>query len=265
MVHLPIGLFLLSFVLDLMSYGMDSTPGMVRASFYCLLTGVVGALLAAVPGFVDYMEIRHDARARRLGLAHMLLNLVAVGFYALSLGLRIQTWEVARTAPLPLLVSVIALGLIAFSGHLGGKMIYEEGVAVGRHRRRTPSPRTTRHVTAVPNSNWISAGRARDLADGETWRVNLAGTVMVIARVEGELFAFQEFCTHRFAPLSEGTFCDGQVICPWHGSQFDLRTGEVTSGPAKVALRTFEVEERSGEIMVSAPVDSVPAPLPHPA
>jgi nitrite reductase/ring-hydroxylating ferredoxin subunit len=76
---------------------------------------------------------------------------------------------------------------------------------------------------------------------------------MTVARVGGEMVALQEFCTHRFGPLSEGCFRDGQVVCPWHGSAFDVRTGAVKRGPAKVDLRTFEAATRDGKIVVRVP------------
>jgi nitrite reductase/ring-hydroxylating ferredoxin subunit len=71
--------------------------------------------------------------------------------------------------------------------------------------------------------------------------------------VKGQAYAFQEFCTHRHGPLSEGAFEGTDVICPWHCSKFDVRTGKVTAGPAKIDLRTFRVEEREGKIWIEAP------------
>ena len=59
---------------------------------------------------------------------------------------------------------------------------------------------------------------------------------MFIARVNGELFALQEFCTHRYGTLSEGAIKDGQIECPWHRSCFDLRTGKVTAVGAATGL-----------------------------
>jgi nitrite reductase/ring-hydroxylating ferredoxin subunit len=100
---------------------------------------------------------------------------------------------------------------------------------------------------------------ASQLADGETLRAEVAGYVMTIARLDGEFFAFQEFCTHRYGPLSEGTFQGQQVMCPWHRSCFDVRTGKVTEGPAKVDLKTFEVKVREGRIAVRIPQPSLSA------
>ncbi|HWQ90784.1 MAG TPA: DUF2231 domain-containing protein, partial [Clostridia bacterium] len=77
LVHLPIGLFLLSLLLDLASRIFPETPGLVRGAFYSMFAGVIGALLAAIPGLVDYTEIRRDRPGKQLATTHMILNLLA--------------------------------------------------------------------------------------------------------------------------------------------------------------------------------------------
>src|SRR5207302_10972775 len=100
---------------------------------------------------------------------------------------------------------------------------------------------------------WAAVARVADLPQGQTLRVDLDGTVLTVVRLADGYHAFQEFCTHRYGPLSEGAFKDGQVVCPWHGSCFDVATGKVMKGPAKVDLRTFEVAVRGDEIHVRVP------------
>ena len=58
LVHFPIGLFILSFLLDLASLAFPSIPSLVRDSFYAMLLGIVTALIAAVPGLIDYFSNR---------------------------------------------------------------------------------------------------------------------------------------------------------------------------------------------------------------
>src|SRR5207253_2682714 len=65
LVHFPIGLFVLSLLLDLASLAFANAPSLVRDSFYAMLLGVTTALIAAVPGFVDYTNIRSDHPAKR--------------------------------------------------------------------------------------------------------------------------------------------------------------------------------------------------------
>ena len=72
----------------------------------------------------------------------------------------------------------------------------------------------------------------------------------MLLRSRGELHAFQEFCTHRYGPLSEGTVDGANIVCPWHRSCFETRTGKVTGGPAEVELKTYPVRERDGRIWV---------------
>src|SRR5207237_2358602 len=76
LVHFPIGLFFLSLLLDLASLAFANAPSLVRDSFYAMLLGVTTALIAAVPGFVDYTNIRSDHPAKRTATAHMILNLI---------------------------------------------------------------------------------------------------------------------------------------------------------------------------------------------
>ena len=88
LVHFPVGLFLFSLLFDLASLVFSSVPGLVRGAFYSMLLAIVTALVAAIPGFVDYTDIRKDHPARRIATGHMILNLIAVAVYGINLGLR---------------------------------------------------------------------------------------------------------------------------------------------------------------------------------
>ena len=76
---------------------------------------------------------------------------------------------------------------------------------------------------------------------------------MTLTRSNGQLYAVQEFCTHRCGPLSEGAVCDNQITCPWHGSRFDLRTGAVVEGPAVFVQPRLEARVRDDRIEVGFP------------
>lgn len=254
-VHLPIALFPLSVLLDAGSWIFVRPEWqLVRASFLTLIGGVATAVLAAVFGFVDYTEIRRDHPAAKVATRHMVLNLVAVALFAIGAVVRAGELDVARTGILPFALSVIGLGLVGYSGYLGGDLVYNDGIGVGRHERRTPTPETTLRIHGVGAG--VAVADETALREGETLRVDIDGTIVTIARVEGTLQAFQEFCTHRYGPLSEGHFHGCNVVCPWHGSRFDVRTGNVTGGPARVDLRKFRVESRDGKIWLERPAAS---------
>jgi len=256
LVHFPIGLFFLSLLLDIASFAFPNVPNLVLASFYAISLGVVTALLAAVPGFADYTDIRRDHPAKRTASAHMILNLIVVGLYAINLAVRFSADVDLRVHPLAFSFSLVGVALLSISGYLGGRLVYDDGIGVGRHKRHMPAPRDTIHLTVpIPGADgvFVPIMAAQQLRERETLRVEIGGQIMTIAKIENQLFAFQEFCTHRFGPLSEGKFEGFNVQCPWHNSCFDVRTGKVTNGPAKVDLKIFKVEMREGKVGILLP------------
>lgn len=279
LVHLPIGLWLLSLLFDLASWlNPGPTPPdratspirdtlahdmafLPRGAFYTMLAGVVTALLAIAPGLADYSDIRRDHPARKTATWHMWLNLWAVALYVVNLVLRYPALneDQQSTPTLPLILSLLGMALVGVSGYLGGVLIYDDGVGVGRHRRTTPTPRTTlspRPDAPPPDlsaEGYVAVADAADLPDGQSLRADVNGHALAIVNVAGQCHAFQDFCTHRYAPLSEGQLRpNGTIVCPWHRSCFDVRTGKVLDGPAKVDLKTYEVRVRDGKVWVKA-------------
>lgn len=191
LVHFPIGLFLLSLMLDLASYLWDSSNSIVRASYYALSFGIVGALLAACAGLADWSDIRLDHPAKKTANIHMTLNLTAIALFVINLLIRGGQLNINTTPLLPLLLSTFGAGIILVSGYLGGTMVYDDGIGVGRHRRYTSTPRKTVDVSMFERQDGrVLVCNADDLADGETLRVRWDGTIIAIAKQKGEVYAF---------------------------------------------------------------------------
>src|SRR5215207_1804165 len=251
LVHFPIGLFVLSLLLDIASYLAITSSDLFRASLYTMGLGLVMGVLAGLAGLADRSDIRLDHPARKTANLHMALNLTALGLFAINFFLRLGQGDSARARLPILLLSLVGVGMVLISGYLGGTMVYDNGIGVGRHRRRARTPRQTIDVSIFERQDgWVAVCDEDMLNDGETLRVDWDGTVLAIARQKGNVYAFQEFCTHRYGPLSEGKLQDHQVICPWHRSCFDIRTGKVVEGPAKVALITYSAAIRGGKILI---------------
>lgn len=251
LVHFPIGLFLLSLILDIASYLEVTSNVLFRASLYAMGVGLGMGILAALTGLVDRSDIRLDHPARKTSTIHMVLNLTALGLFGINFFLRLGQEDLSGFTLIYLLLSLIGVGIFLVSGYLGGKMVYDNGIGVGRHRRYTRTPRKTIDVSfLVRHDGWAPVCDEAELDDGETLRVACDGNIIAIARQGGEVYAFQEFCTHRYGPLSEGKLQDHQVICPWHRSCFDIRTGKVVEGPAKVDLRMYSATIRGGKIYI---------------
>jgi uncharacterized membrane protein len=100
-------------------------------AFWNIGAGVIGALIAAVPGFVDYLDL--EGRARRIATYHMVLNLAAVAIFAANFWLRMR---VAPDSVWPLVLSVVGVVGVLVSGWLGGEMVYAERVGVKEEPRR---------------------------------------------------------------------------------------------------------------------------------
>jgi uncharacterized membrane protein len=125
LVTIPIGLWLFSLVCDLVAHSGNTDPAWAIVAFYTMAGGIAGALMAAVPGLIDLLSLR-DA-PRKTALIHMAINLTVVALFAVNLWLRYRAEDSGNG---PLVLSFIGIGLLAVSGWLGGKLVYEHGVAV---------------------------------------------------------------------------------------------------------------------------------------
>jgi 3-phenylpropionate/trans-cinnamate dioxygenase ferredoxin subunit len=102
-------------------------------------------------------------------------------------------------------------------------------------------------------SEFVTVGKSDEIAEGNASAFQVGEHLIAVARVEGDLLAFSDICTHRGCNLSAGGEIEGTTIqCECHGSMFDMRTGEVVEGPAEDPIETFAVREESGEIQLSA-------------
>jgi 3-phenylpropionate/trans-cinnamate dioxygenase ferredoxin subunit len=104
-------------------------------------------------------------------------------------------------------------------------------------------------------AEYIKVADRSDIAEGELVPVEAEGELICLARVNGEICAFTDNCTHISGPLSDGEL-EGEVItCPWHGAQFNVRTGKVLRGPARQDLMTYPVKIESNDVLVGLPVE----------
>ena len=90
-----------------------------------------------------------------------------------------------------------------------------------------------------------------ELQGGAMRAVEVNGVPALVSRSEGgEACAIANTCTHMGGPLNEGERDGDVVTCPWHGSRFDLCSGEVLRGPARESQQRFEARAREGKLEV---------------
>jgi uncharacterized membrane protein len=115
----PIGLWIFSMACDLIRLAGGSSDAWATVAFYSMVGGLIGALCAAVPGFIDLLYYKGGAPpVKKIALTHMAINLTAVVLYAINIWLRASG---AYGMGIPVLLSIIGMALIFVSGWLGGR------------------------------------------------------------------------------------------------------------------------------------------------
>jgi uncharacterized membrane protein len=149
----PLGLLATSFVFDIIRMATGSTSLGV-AAFYMIAAGIIGGLVAAVFGLVDWLAIPRSTRAWRIGAFHGVGNVVVVVLFFVSWLLRRADPGHAGTGAFVL--SLIAVGLALVTGWLGGELVDRLGVGVdsGAH---LDSPSSLSHRPAT--EQWVRSRR----------------------------------------------------------------------------------------------------------
>ena len=230
---IPIGAWTVTVLLDAMDDG-GRGDGLRRASDASLVLGLLGAAGAAVTGLTDWSDT--DARPRRTGMAHALLNVGATLLFTASLVCRRSG---SRSSGKALALAGIATASAA--AYIGGELVSHEQIGVD-HSSAKEYPEK---FTAVLADN--------DLAEGKMKRVEFKGTPILLVRLRGDIYALAETCAHLGGPLSEGKLDGDCVVCPWHGSTFELATGDVVVGPSAFPQPRLKTRVRAGQIEVGQP------------
>ena len=200
-------------------------------------TGIAAGLVAAVPGVIDYLTVvPPQSSGKERARKHALLNTTGLGLFTAS-------WLLGkngRRRTTPLILQGLGSAVMSFAAYLGGTLVFRNQIGVdhryaqaGRWQEETRDHAESRALTAsaapldVNQMKLVHAGAAR----------------LVVARTETGYAAFQDRCTHKGGPLSDGVLICGTVQCPWHGSQFDVITGEVKCGPAEEKIATYPIED----------------------
>jgi len=104
--------------------------------------------------------------------------------------------------------------------------------------------------TLPAGSGWIRVAAAGEVLPDQLKAVETDQGPVLLANVDGQVYALEDRCSHQDYPLSAGELEDGQIECSFHGARFDACSGRATQLPAIAPVRTFEVEVRDGSIYV---------------
>ena len=237
LVHVPVGTWLSAGLLDLF-------PPLRPAATVLIGTGVAAAVPASLSGAADWSE--QDVGVRRLGALHAALNTTALGLYVGSLAARRRGSSGAGLA-----LAYAGLGVATGSAAIGGHMSYAQSSGAS-------------HATTAARAlsqDWLDLGPLDDLPEGRpalrTGKGSSVAVPLAVVRRGARVDVFVGACSHLSGPLHEGTVEDVNgsacLVCPWHGSAFDLDNGEPRRGPAANPQEQLEVRMEAGRVMARLP------------
>ncbi len=99
-------------------------------------------------------------------------------------------------------------------------------------------------------SKFVKVATTSELAPGQAKKVEVDGKVIALFALEGGYHAIDDTCPHRGGPLSEGPVEGEVVTCPWHGSSFDVKSGNVLRPPARTGVSSYRVRVSGSDIEV---------------
>jgi nitrite reductase/ring-hydroxylating ferredoxin subunit/uncharacterized membrane protein len=196
--------------------------------------GALGAVGAAITGLADWSDTKDEPQ--RVGMLHAILNTASLTSYVTSL---IARRSGARRFGIA--AAFTGYGLMSLAAYLGGELSL--GMQLG-----------VKH-TAVPVDPPKDFSRVLDesaLGNGVMQKAEVDTIPLLVTRFGTQTHAVTGVCTHRGAPLAEGTQDGLCVRCPWHGSRFSLEDGRVIEGPATFALASFKTIVAEGSVSVRA-------------
>lgn len=242
LVAFPIAFFIGGFVFDVLSLIWDNNS-FRQTGNYLAIAGIAGALLAAVPGVIDYFyTLPPKSSAKKRGTQHAVINLTNVFLFAFAVYYR-------HTENASSFVVVIIEGagiiLLSIAGWMGGTLVHRNQIGVD-HRYASAGKWNEGYFK--PGNGPIEVASIDELKINALKLLHIGDKRIALGRTEKGYVAFSDHCTHRGGSLADGVLICGTVQCPWHGSQFDVGTGVVKAGPAKENIEIYKVEERDGKV-----------------
>jgi nitrite reductase/ring-hydroxylating ferredoxin subunit/uncharacterized membrane protein len=227
----PVGALTAAVTLDSVAIATGSRT-VERQAEGALAVSVVGALAAAATGLSDWRYMRGEKR--RLAAGHGLLNVVGLAFNTTSLGLRLAGRRRAGRVS-----SALGFAVAGTAAHLGGELGFGMGVRVNQAQPGGGPP----EFEAVLDE--------AQLDGASTHRVDVAEEAVLVTRsASGDICAIANTCSHFGGPLAEGEREGDVVVCPWHGSRFDICSGAVQGGPAVFPQPRYEARAHDGKIEI---------------
>jgi len=244
LVSFPIAFLVGTFVCDLIDR-ISGNNSFLQTAYYLEIAGIVMGLVAAVPGFIDYLfTVPPKSSAKKRGLKHALINVSHLVIFFIAWLIRGN-----ETVNLNVILILEAVGvvLIFIAGYLGGTLVYRNQIGVDP--RYAEAGKWKEEYYDEDNEK-IKVADVDELKLNQMKLLHVGKKRIVLAKTETGYVAFDDRCTHKGGSLAGGSMICATVQCPWHGSQFDVKTGKVKAGPAKENINTFTLEQTGENVFL---------------
>ena len=219
--------------------------GLMIVSYWLNAAGIGFALLAAIPGIIDYIyTVPPESSAKKRGAKHGITNMIMLTVFIIAFLYRRN-----ENADQYVLITLEFIGVILLSiaGWMGGTLVYRNQIGVDQRYAHAGKWNEARFKQ---ETGTIEVAHTGELKINAMKLLHFGSRRIVLARTEDRYVAFDDRCPHKGGSLAGGSMMCGIVQCPWHGSQFSVHKGNVTAGPAKEGIHTYTVMENNGKIFV---------------
>ena len=234
LVTFPIAFYIGTLVFDTLAIINNNLEFAVTGK-YVHIAAIIGAVLAATAGIIDYTyTVPPESSAKKRGAKHGLTNSIVLVIFSVALYLKYRD----DVSPYLLLaIEAIGVGLTMYAGWLGGTLVYRNQIGVDI-RYANAGKWNEIYLNQAAKSEVC---KLDELKVDQMKLVHLKDKRIVIGKTEDGYVAFDDRCSHKGASLAGGAMICGTVQCPWHGSQFDVKTGAIKAGPGKEGIKTYPV------------------------
>lgn len=245
LIPFPVAFFTGTLIFDVLAQLFDN-PDYWNIGQHLEIAGIIGAMLAAIPGLIDYFStVPPDSSAKKRATLHGLANIGMLLIFCLAALYR-RTDD--ATPGVVLVLEGAGFVLMSIAGWMGATLVYRNQIGVDP---RYANAGKWKEQNVKHSNDPIFVANADELQINQMKLIHVGDKRIVLAKTDKGYVAFNDRCTHKGGSLAGGSMMCDTVQCPWHGSQFNVHNGTVKAGPAKTKIDVYSIAELNGKVYLT--------------
>lgn len=245
LIPFPVAFFTGTLIFDILAI-VNNNSNFWNIGGWLIIVGIIGAVLAAIPGLIDYFgTVPPDSSAKKRATKHGLTNITMLILFCIAAYYR-RSENASSTVVLAL--EGVGFILMSIAGWMGATLVYRNQIGVDP---RYAHAGKWKEETIKPSGKPLEVATKDELKVNQMKLLHIGDKRIVVARTDKGYVAFDDRCTHKGGSLAGGSMICGTVQCPWHGSQFDVNNGSVAAGPAATKIAVYNISESQGKIFLT--------------